>query len=109
MPMTEFEICPDCSVAIGETHLSGCDITRCKAHGVQLFKCHLMEESNACVPTKFDGFFPGTQEATERGWYVCQNIDKKWENCDSDHPEASPDINRVMKELIWDSQLEKYI
>jgi len=107
--MPDFETCPDCRVEIGQTHLHDCDITRCKTHGVQFFKCHLVEESDMCVPTKFDGYFPGTQEATQRGWYVFQNNENKWEACGPDHADATPDINRVMKELTWTSDLEKFI
>ena len=107
--MTDFDLCPDCYVAIGGTHLAGCDISRCKIHGVQLFKCLLIQESDSCGPTKFDGFFPGTLEAIERAWHVFQNDDNKWERCSSDHPDASPDINRVISELTWDSKLEKYV
>ena len=107
--MVEFETCPDCSVEIGQNHLNDCDVTRCKVHGVQLFKCHLIKESENCMPTNFDGYFPGTQEAIKREWYVFQNSENKWEVCGPDHPEATPDINKVIKELTWDSQLEKYI
>lgn len=109
MQMSEFEICPDCSVAIGESHQNVCGISRCKIHGVQLVTCQLIEESDECLPTLFDGYFPGTKEATERGWHVYQNHDNKWDKCSSDHPDSTPDINRVMKELNWDSQLEKYV
>ena len=107
--MTEFNFCPDCNVSVQEIHFEGCDISRCKIHGSQLLKCRLLNQSNECSPTKFSGFFPGTEEAIKRGWYSYLDDDNTWQSCASTHPEASPDVNRVFTELKWDSQSERFI
>jgi hypothetical protein len=107
--MTEFDLCPDCNVAIHETHVEVCDISRCKNHGIQLLKCRLLNGSNECSPTKFSGFFPGSEEAIKRGWYSYLDENKTWQSCESTHPGASPDINRVFTELKWDSKTERFI
>ena len=107
--MTDFEYCPDCNVPILHTHLEVCDISRCKIHGTQLLKCRLLDESEECSPTKFSGFFPGPEEAIDRGWYAYLDENNTWQSCDSTHPEASPDVNKVFTELKWNSQSEKFM
>ena len=64
--MTTYETCPKCDVAIGEIHENSCGVTRCKEHGFQRFSCPMPGKH---TPTKFTGFWPGTQEAIERGWF----------------------------------------
>jgi hypothetical protein len=107
--MTEFNSCPDCGVSIGDIHQEGCDISRCKIHGNQLLKCLFLHESNDCRPTKFSGYFPGTEEAIERGWFSYLDKTKTWIKCEASHPEASPDINKVLIELEWNSEQEKFV
>ena len=107
--MPEFDLCPNCSVGIGELHSEECDIGRCKLHGTQLLNCIFAHESDACAPTIFSGYYPGAQEALERGWFSYLDQNKKWQSCDSTHPEALLDINRVIRELKWNSESEKYV
>ena len=103
--MVDFEMCPDCDVAIGELHKQGCDISRCKLHGRQLISCYM---PGGCSPTTFTGYFHGTVEAIERGWFSYLEAGKGWIPCDESHPDASPDLNRVMKELNWNSASERF-
>ena len=103
--MTTYETCPKCDVAIGEIHENSCGVTRCKEHGFQRFSCPMPGKH---TPTKFTGFWPGTQEAIERGWYAYLDTKKGWTACDEDHADATPDLKRVMSQLRWNSESEKF-
>ena len=103
--MAGSKLCPTCKVAIGELHKKSCDISRCKAHGLQLILCAM---PGGCAPTKFIGDFNGTQEAIDRGWYVYLERGQGWIRCDKDHPDAWEDLNRVMEELTWNPATEMY-
>ena len=107
--MVEFQSCPDCCAAIGTLHKEGCDISRCKIHGRQLFQCLLSQKADDCISTRFNGYYPGTLEAFERDWYTYLDENKTWTRCEANHPQAALDINRVMTELVWDSNQEKFI
>ena len=61
-----------------------------------------------CAPTKFSGYWPGVEEAIERGWYYYVDDEKGLLHCGSDHEDALPDVNRVIAELSWSSESEKF-
>lgn len=92
-------------MSVGETHEDFCGVSRCKAHGFQLISCPIDRE---CTPTKFSGYWPGLQEAIEKGWYYFVDEQKGVLSCTSDHEDALPDVNRVVTELNWNSSSEKY-
>ena len=103
--MTTYETCPKCDVSIGETHEEFCGVSRCKEHGYQRISCSM---SGGCSPTKFTGYWPRAQEAIERDWYYYAHEKKGATPCSGDHEGALPDLNRVLAELSWNSDLEKY-
>ena len=103
--MADYETCPDCDVEIGKAHKKSCDVSRCKTHGLQLISCHM---PGGCAPTTFTGYFHGTEEAIERGWFSYLVRGQGWIPCDKDHEDAWPDLNRVMKELSWNSASERF-
>ena len=100
-------VCPvkGCEVPVGDRHKSFCTMARCKEHGFQLFSCPLDDPH---TPSIFRGEFPGTSEAIARGWFSRFDENKGWVACQSDHPDAMPDLNRVMSELVWNSDSESF-
>lgn len=102
-----FTVCPvdGCEVAVGDRHKSFCTMARCKEHGYQLFSCALDAPH---TPSIFKGEFPGTSEATARGWFSRFDENEGWVECQQDHPDAMPDLNRVMSELVWSSDSESF-
>ena len=103
--MADYENCPKCDVAIGGIHTITCGVSRCKQHGIQRISCDL---PGGHAPTKFTGYWPGTEEAIERGWYSYLDPINGWTRCDKDHEDGSPDLNRVAVELTWNSTSEKF-
>jgi hypothetical protein len=103
--MEKFDRCPSCEVLVGFVHSDLCEISRCTLHGEQFYSCSAPDN---CFTTKFTGYYPGSEEAIERGWYCYQDANKKWVSCDEQHEGATPDINRVIKELSWNSLAERY-
>lgn len=107
MSSVRFATCPveSCGVTVGSRHSKVCTIARCKEHGDQFFSC---PNDGAHTPSLFRGDYPGATEAIERGWFSRFDQNEGWVACQSDHPDAMPDLNRVMTKLIWDSDLEKF-
>lgn len=103
--MTVYKNCPNCEVPIGETHEGFCGVSRCKNHGFQRISCPM---PGGCAPTKFSGYWPGVEEAIERGWYYYVDEEKGLIHCDSNHEDALPDVDRVIVELSWNSESEKF-
>ena len=104
--MKEFDRCPSCEIDDGKLHTQDCDISRCRKHGEQFLFCSGLV---GCSPTKFTGYYPGSEEAIERGWYVYRDTNKKWIACNEHQEGAMPDINRVIEELSWNSLAERYL
>lgn len=103
--MTAYKTCPKCDVSIGETHENTCGVSRCKNHGFQRISCPM---PGGCAPTKFSGYWPGVQEAVEKQWYYFVDEGKGVTPCSRDHEDALPDVNRVLAELTWNSESEKF-
>ena len=103
--MTAYKNCPKCEVPIGETHEDFCGVSRCKNHGFQLISCPM---PGGCAPTKFTGYWPGVQEAIEKAWFYYVDEEKGVIHCGPEHEEALPDVNRVVTELSWNSESEKF-
>lgn len=81
--------CPDCAVKVGELHVPGCDVARCKACGRQAITCGC-----GCPlgtpQTVWTGKWPGKDEAREYGL---------------------PDLNAVgpRSGLRWDVERERWV
>lgn len=87
--------CPSCGTPTGSAHQSGCDISRCRWHGERLVECL---GDGAHAPDTYQGVYPGTLEAVDRGWFYTAKDGQRY-----------PDINRVMSELTWSSDLERFV
>ncbi len=107
-----------CGAAIDEQHHDWCDIARCAATGQQLIQCAgeeheykgrtYGEHEGACESDRWTGFYPGTLEAVERGWFSVFHGLRGWVRCGPDDPDARPDLNRVHSELHWNPATQRY-
>lgn len=96
--------CPSCGVVVGQRHDSQiCDISRCADHGDQF------SPQPGCRPTRWLGYFPGQLEAVEYGFFCHWDSDNGWVTCGPEHPEAMPDLNRLVVECDWDREIERFI
>ena len=96
--------CPDCGVAIGENHLTNCDIERCPKCGLQLLSCDCSNEAlDGVTWIPWTGEFPGVAEARALGWYSKLIPGSGWVSCDPSDPDATEDLNRLYSECVWDS------
>ena len=97
--------CPDCRVAPGEEHVDGCDVARCLHCGCQRLSCGCKEPGRDV----WTGEWPMVAEAREHGWYSKFVALKGWVECNANDPGASPDLYRVMSELVWDRISKRWI
>lgn len=59
---------------------------------------------------KHDGHYPGTKLAVEQGWYSYWGPGPgPWIECDKDHPEATPDLNRAAAHGKWDAEKQRLV
>lgn len=125
--------CPDCGVSPGGQHEDGCDVARCLFTGRQRLQCdgylphalqdvpHIGQPSPGClVPVDcgrdiWTGLWPGEAECREYGWYSWFRAPEpgetygEWVRCDPDHPEAGPDLNRLVLECTWDRGARRWV
>lgn len=55
-------------------------------------------------PVLWTGEWPGAEECRQRGWYSRFVAGAGWQPCAADHPEATPDLNRLYRETVWDRE-----
>lgn len=109
-PVVSDNPCPDCGVAVGHPHELGCDIRRCLHTGGQAISCDSAayveygDEDGEGPPDDFhedcgrdvwSGEFPGVADAKRLGFWCYWDDDKGFVRCGPDHPEATPDLNRI--------------
>lgn len=80
--------CPDCGVDEGRPHDDGCDVAICPTCGQQVLS---HDEDHLAPQTYWTGFWPGTIECRERGWYV---VGPPWLPVPPGTPGATEDLNR---------------
>ncbi len=106
-----------CGARPKEQHNGGCDVARCAATGRQYFQCEgekheyngriYGEHTGKCEPDTWTGYWPGEKEATDLGWFVYWG--PPWIECDAEHPDAGPDLNKVLVLLDWDPKTQTYV
>ena len=62
------------------------------------------------------GEWPGEAECVEYGFYSYfgpvpkgEGGAGRWVSCAKDHPDAGPDLNRLMTECVWSRKLKKFV
>ena len=55
-----------------------------------------------CGQQAWSGAWPGEAECEVFGWH--SYFAPPWTRCGPDHPEAGPDLNRLVMEAAWDPQ-----
>lgn len=98
-------LCPDCGVAPGENHRSGCDIERCATCGLQVGACD--HPPTTAIP--WTGMWPGEAECREFGWFARLLAGQGWVPCAPADPGASPDLNRLYTEASWDRAQKRWV
>lgn len=117
--------CPNCGVAVGDPHVDGCDVARCTITGNQAIQCcglddiagwveagedisdgYTVYHAGSCGQQVWTGVWPGEAEAREAGWW-CRMGPGGWIECDADHPDARPNLNRVAIEMRWNRETQR--
>lgn len=95
--------CPCCGVGVGELHQHACTVERDPDTGLQLIR--------QPPPTRprlpWTGEWPGEAECREFGWYARPVPGQGWVRCEP-RQDASPDINRLYSEAIWDAEAGRF-
>lgn len=60
-----------------------------------------------CGEDIWTGVWPGKEDAAALGWY--SYLGPPWIRCGPDHPEATPDLNRLMIEGRWDRKAKRWV
>lgn len=108
--------CNDCGVPVGTPHQQGCDVARCTVTGHQRIQCegelHVYngreygEHEGACGDDIWTGAWPGVIACAALGWWC---VGPPWRACSPDHPDASPDLNRLAVEARWNPATQRYV
>lgn len=118
--VVDMRACPDCGAPVGEQHNHHCDVARCLATGGQRLQCELREDgkisewletddsgahtlagqlvatdtaAHSCGHDVWTGDWPGEADARRLGLWIYWG--PPWIRCTADHPEATPDLNRI--------------
>jgi hypothetical protein len=112
--MLEKHDCHDCGARPSRLHQVGCDTEQCPKCGSQRISCGCGAWKMKRIP--WSGVFPGTVEAIEYGWFVKWIPDVvgtyapgRWVPCVKSDPHAEPDLNRVVRECVWDRKKQRFV
>lgn len=126
--MTELRPCGDCAVEPGQPHQPGCDVARCMWTGLQDIGCgngltaaccralrssgndeladaladylSLDDPDHDCGTDIWTGEYPGLDDARRLNLWCYWG--PTWVVCDANHPDADPDLNRLVSTCRWD-------
>lgn len=127
--------CNDCGAAVGTPHEVGCDVARCMWTGGQRIQCDSGLAAECCKVMKgagrsdlavdlayhlslddpehdcgrdiWTGEWPGDSDAREMD--IWTRWGPPWIECDKDHPDARPDLNRLHTVGRWDREQAKWV
>lgn len=105
--------CPECHASIGTHHKDGCDVAQCLNCGGQRLSCGC---SNPGKDT-WDGYWPGTKEAEEYGFFCKSNcvfsdpggVIINRTSCRVDDPDAVVDITTLHFNCVWDKDKKRFV
>ncbi|MGP4027133.1 hypothetical protein [Actinomadura sp. 3N407] len=116
--------CPDCGTATGQPHASSCDVARCLWTGLQRLSCKwfgldpLLTEHD-CGQDAWSGRWPGEEDAERLDWWIYWDgpspkhgwdyQGRGWVRVTADHPDAMPDLNRLVIEGRWDRKNQRWV
>lgn len=117
--------CKDCGARPGELHASGCDVERCPACGGQAISCTCSDAKFAEHPRlPWTGRWPFYDDCERLGLWcywgdratgeqlepaVFSGKPGSWFPCDSEHPGARPDMNRLYELGVWDARARQWV
>lgn len=102
------EYCPDCGVHPGDLHIEGCDVERCMNCGGQRISCFCEDNEYTKSREQWTGEWPGYDACRELDLFCC-HTSAGWKACSHDHPDARPDLNRLVTECDWDRIARKWV
>jgi hypothetical protein len=118
--------CHDCRAQPGQPHEDGCDTAVCLRTGMQRLQCGLRPvmalgefvDLEVCDPHPgedcgkdiWTGQWPGEADAIRMGWwsYFVPYGNPSWVQCGPDHPDATPDLNRLAIDGKWNRELLRW-
>lgn len=110
--------CPDCQAGVDVEHEEGCDWARRLATGRQRLCCEMFGEDGPghdCGRDRWAGYFPGSAECVEYGWFVRWDPPPpgqqygQYTPCGPDDPKAGPDLNRLHRDCRWDAEAGRWV
>ena len=105
--------CRDCGISVGDYHLDDCDVETCSECGTQKLSCQCVQIS---PPVPWLGYSSYEEAAKRLGFYCYWDSsgrgdpDKNygWVTVDKDHPKATLDLNRVLRDCVWNKMKRKW-
>lgn len=102
--------CPNCKVKMGELHSHGCNEENCPYCGLQSLIC--VHAGNIPMDDRLEWEGCGKMEkaAVKMDWYARLGAPGQgWIPCNKHEFGAWPDLNRVVKDLVWDRSLKEFV
>ncbi|WP_156934878.1 hypothetical protein [Pseudonocardia spinosispora] len=107
--------CSSCGAGIGQAHGEGCEIALCLRTGGQRLMCVAQDSGfHDCGRDVWTGAWPGEAECHEYGWYCYWREPAsdaeygEFVRCESSHPEAMEDLNRLTDDGHWDAVARRW-
>jgi hypothetical protein len=106
---TTSDRCPDCGVAPGEFHATGCDIEQCPYCGHQLLACKCEPRPPLDDRLPWGGVWPGADACRRFGWFARLVPGRGWVPCGAGDEGAVEDLNRLHLEAMWDREGKRFV
>jgi hypothetical protein len=101
--------CPTCGAKRGEWHQRGCDWEQCPYCGDALREC-------VCSPGGLPPLDDRIPWAGRSEWAMAcldlgffkRRVGKTWLPCDADSPGSVLDVNRLLRECVWNREAKRF-